>query len=106
VPLERGPEHLPRLVQPVGADRLDRRVEHQADPGERLDGTVVEEERESSALLLLGDDHLVRELGPLGLAYLCLGEQPRALDRPRGEVGEQRRPRELLTVERARAHEP
>ena len=42
---------------------------------------------------------------PLGLALLRLGEQLRVLDRPAREVGEQLRPRQLLAVERLRAHE-
>ena len=91
---------------PPALERVDRRVEHEADPGERLHRAVVEEERQPPALVLLGDDQLVREPRALGLAHLGLGEQARVLDRAAGEVGEHAWPaRASLAVERPRAHQ-
>jgi hypothetical protein len=59
VPLERRGEHALRVVEPVRLDRADRGVEHQADPGHVLNGAVVEEERQPTALVLLCGDELV-----------------------------------------------
>jgi hypothetical protein len=87
------------------SERVDHRVEHQADPCERLHRAVVEEERKAPPLLLLGNDQLVREARPLGLAHGRLREQARVLDRTAGEVGQQRRAGQLLAVERPRARE-
>ena len=98
-------EHARRLLEPPALERVDHRVQHQADPGERLHRPVVEEEREPPPLLLLGDDQLVGQPRALGLALLRLGEQLRVLDRAAGEVGQQLRPRKLLAVERFRSHE-
>ena len=80
MPLERRVEHGGRLLESPALERVDHRVEHQADPGQRLHRTVVEEERQAPALLLLGGDQLVREPCALGLAHLRLGEQARVLD--------------------------
>ena len=44
------------------ADRVQRAVEHQRDPGELLDRPVVEEEREPAALVLLGEDQPVEHV--------------------------------------------
>jgi hypothetical protein len=57
--LERGAEHLLRLVGAVRFDRVDHAVEHERDPGHRLHRPVVEKEREPATLLLLGRDQLV-----------------------------------------------
>ena len=57
---------IPRAASgsPV-VDRLHGCVEHQRDPGEGLDGPVVEEEREPAPLVLLGRDDPLDE--PLAL---------------------------------------
>ena len=52
------------------------RVEHQRDPGQRLHRAVVELDRETSSLVLLGGDDLLRESRALGLAHLRVLEQP------------------------------
>src|SRR3954468_15339548 len=54
-------EQLLRLVDVPGVERAADGVEHQRDPGERLDRAVVERQREASPLLLLGGDQLVGE---------------------------------------------
>ena len=99
MPLERVAQYLVGLVEPVSLERVDYGVEHQADPGKRLHRSVVEEEREPAALVLLGRDQLIRETCALRLADLRLGQQPRVLDRSRREVGQQCRAGQLLAVE-------
>ena len=48
---------IPRAhLRPAVVDRVQRRVEHERDPGEVLHGPVVEEQREPAALVLLGGD--------------------------------------------------
>jgi len=68
VPLERLRQHVARLVRASLRDEVERRVEHQRDPGERLDGAVVEEERDPPPLVLLGAEDLLRRRG---LAHQC-----------------------------------
>jgi hypothetical protein len=41
---------------------VEHRIEHQADSGQRLHGTVVQEERDPPPLVLLGSEDLVRQL--------------------------------------------
>ncbi len=59
-------EQLLRLLDLAGIERAPYGVEHERDAGERLDGAVVEGEREPPPLLLLGGDQLVREPGRVG----------------------------------------
>ena len=92
-------------IWPV-ADRVLHVVEHQPDPGQRLDCGVVEEEREPPSFLLLGGDQLVGEHGALGLAHLRLGEQPRVLGRAGREVGEHPRANDVPALERLLPLEP
>ena len=103
--LQRRAEHLLGLLQPLLLQRPDDRVEHQADSRQRLHRPVVEEECEPPALILLGRDQLVGEPCALRFAHPRLGQEARILDRPRGEIREQRRARLLLAVERSRADE-
>ena len=59
----------------VRASLLDRGgdcVEHERDPGHRLDRPVVQEQGEPAALVLLGRDQLVREPRMLGREALDL----------------------------------
>jgi hypothetical protein len=53
-------------------------VEHQRDPGERLDGAVVELQRETPALVLLGRDPLLEQADPV--AFLAAPLALPALD--------------------------
>ena len=53
-------EDLLRVVDAAVVDRVDHAVEHQGDSGHGLNRHVVEEQRESPALVLLGRDQLVR----------------------------------------------
>src|SRR4029079_355301 len=57
--LERPAEHFARVVELAGLDRVESRVEHQRDPGEVLDGAVVQEERDAPPLVLLRRDQAV-----------------------------------------------
>ena len=81
MPRECRTQHLLGFVEPLRLERVGDRVEHEADPGERLHGPVVEEECEPAPLLLLGRDQLIREAGAFGLAHLRLCEETRVLDR-------------------------
>jgi hypothetical protein len=62
---ERVVEHLFRALEVSVLDRAADRVEHQCDTGKCLNGPVVEEERESAPLVLLGGDQLFGEPRPL-----------------------------------------
>ena len=64
--LERGAEDSRRLLLAIGLDGGDDRVEHERDARHRLNGSVVQEQRQAPALLLLGGDQLVREPRVLG----------------------------------------
>jgi hypothetical protein len=61
VPLERVGEHVPGRVGLSFVDRVQHRVEHQRDSGERLHGAVVEEQREPAPLVLLRGDESLAE---------------------------------------------
>src|SRR5258708_23953413 len=63
---ERVGEDLARRLEVALLDRVSDGVEHQRDPGERLHGAVVEEERDPAALVLLRGDQAFRE--PVELA--------------------------------------
>ena len=65
----------------------------------------MEEEREPSALILLGGDELLREARSVGLANLRLRQQPGVLSRTRREVGEHRRADDIAAVERHESRE-
>ena len=54
---------LLRVVELAGLDRVQRRVEHQRDPGEVLYRAVVQEQRDAPALVLLGGDQPVEPVG-------------------------------------------
>jgi hypothetical protein len=58
-------------------------VEHQRDPGERLDGPVVKEERQAAALVLLGRDQALEEPDPIPLLAAAFPLPPLALGRRR-----------------------
>ena len=100
LPVERVPEDALSLLDLALADCVLNVVEHQPDPGQRLDCGVVEEEREPAPLLLLGGDQLVGEHGALGLAHLRLGEQPRVLGRAGRKVGEHPGANDVPALER------
>ena len=74
--LDRGLDHLFRLVRATLLERRERRVVHESDAGERLERTVVKDERQPPAFVLLGGDELGREERPLRHALAGLGEQP------------------------------
>ena len=61
---ERGLEHLLRVVELAGRDRVERGVEHQRDARQVLHGPVVEEERDPAAFVLLGRDQTGRARHP------------------------------------------
>jgi hypothetical protein len=52
------------------------RVEHQGDPGERLDGAVVEHQREAAPLVLLAGDPLFELADALALILAALTLSP------------------------------
>ena len=60
--------------------RMDGGIEHQCDPGQVLDGAVVEEEGEPASLVLLGGDDPVGEPTALLLTDRRLGQQPGVLE--------------------------
>src|SRR6185312_8055452 len=82
-------DHLRGVLVAAVLDRAERGVVHERQPGHRLDGPVVEEEREAAALVLLSRDEL-------------LG-QAAALDRARGEVAEHGGPCAVPALECSRA---
>ena len=59
--LERVGEHAPARHRDCRLDLVADGVEHQRDARERLHRPVVEEERESPPLVLLGGDQSLRE---------------------------------------------
>ena len=61
-------------------DRVHGCVQHQRDPGEVLDGAVVEEEREPPPLVLLRGDDPVGEALPLVLPDRDVREEAGVLD--------------------------
>jgi len=61
-PAECPVEDLACLLEIAAADQVERRVDHQRDAGERLHGTVVEEEGDPAPLILLRREHLLGEL--------------------------------------------
>src|SRR5205823_5164470 len=67
LPVARVSEHLLGVVVAALLDRVPDRVEHQRDARERLDGAVVEEEREAPPLVLLGSDELLEQADLLPL---------------------------------------
>ena len=58
-PSQRAVEHLRRLLGLAALEEAQRRVEHERDAGERLHRAVVEEERDSPPLVLLGGEDLL-----------------------------------------------
>jgi hypothetical protein len=52
------------------------RIEHQRDPGQRLHGTVVEEERKPPAFVLLGCDPLLEQADAIALVLSPLALSP------------------------------
>jgi hypothetical protein len=62
LPLERLLQEVARLLVAALLDEVEHRIEHQADSGQRLHGTVVQEERDPPPLVLLGSEDLVRQL--------------------------------------------
>ena len=59
---ERPVKDLARLLEIAAADQVEGRVDHQRDAGERLHGTVVEEEGDPAPLILLRREYLLGEL--------------------------------------------
>src|SRR5919206_519362 len=55
-----------RFLEPALVDRVPDGVQHQRDPGQRLDGAVVELVRKPPPLVLLGRDELLGEPRLLG----------------------------------------
>src|SRR4029079_13031024 len=59
LPVERRAEHVACVVELAGLDRVLRGVGDAPDPGEVLDGAVVQEERDAPPLVLFGRDQAV-----------------------------------------------
>jgi hypothetical protein len=68
-------EHALGLVQASRLDGGRHGVEHQRDARHRLDGPVVEEQRQPAALLLLGGHDEIGHARPLCLALASLCER-------------------------------
>jgi hypothetical protein len=75
VRLERARHDAARVLGTALVDRVHRRIEHQRDTGEVLDGPIVQEEREAAPLVLLGGDDPVGEAAALRLALRHLLQQ-------------------------------
>src|SRR6266480_178674 len=105
VAFERGRQYPLGIVEPLGFDRAYRGIEHQTDPGHRLDRPVVKEERQPSPLVLLSCDELLGEACPVSLANLGLGQQPGVFGCTSGEVCEHRRAHDVAAVECAVARQ-
>src|SRR5204862_90351 len=56
------PEYLGRVLEPAVLDRMDRRIEHERDPGQGLDRSVVQLEGDPAPLVLLRCDQALGEL--------------------------------------------
>ncbi len=72
-PGQRAVEDLARLVRLAAADQVERRVEHERHPGERLHRAVVEKERDAPPLVLLRREHLLGRLAVRRCDRVVLG---------------------------------
>src|SRR6266545_2960984 len=116
--LERRAQDAVRLLGPAGLDRGADGVEHERDPGHRLQGAVVKDQSKPPALFLLGCDQLVGkasvlrrealDLLPDPLVPLLLADQEEGGERSRAtdsdEQSEERQPLSVQAEPEQREH--